>query len=897
MKKVLNLTILILIVIVNGLVAAPHSFLPIEATQPDGSQISIFASGDEFHNWLHDGDNYTIVRDDSGAYVYAMQERGSLVPSSLLVGRDSPNLRGIVPGLNLSQDELAAKYDRYAQMRDYSNGRSPHAGQFNNVVIFIKFSDSPEFSTTFSYYEQIFNAPNEGDNSMKRYFQAASYGLLNVDSFYYPAPNGNVVVSYTDIHPRSYFQPYSNFNPNGYSGDDERTQREHQLLLRAVNAVGPQIPSNLVIDGDGDGYVDNVCFIIQGRPDGWAELLWPHRWVLYAADAYIHGKQVWDFNFQLETSLGSSGASVLAHEMFHSLGAPDLYRYYDNTITPIGNWDLMAGNQNPPQHMSVWMKYRYGEWIDSVPTIETSGTYTLHPVASSVANNIYRIKSWRNNEFFVLEYRKPHGIYDGNLPGTGLLVYRLDTRENGNANGPPDELYIYRPGGTNSVNGYLSQAAFSAQTGRTEISEATTPNGFLGNGNPGGLNLFDVDEAGDTISFKVKISTIQLTSPHGGETWFSGTNKEITWKSRATGGTVKLEYSTDGGQNWTQIAANVYNSGSYTWSNIPYVTSENMHVRVSLTGTSQTDSNYYPFTVINELVAPEAIYPEHQATDVPTNPRITWQRVPGATGYYFQLAIDDQFMALVENVDDLGVNFYQASRLNSNTQYYWRVAAKAPDMGHGPFTDIYTFTTGAPSELPLAPTLLAPAHMSQNVNIPVTFNWTRSEIATSYKLQICNTAYFSDNVIEHDDIPDILISVSNLQPYTFYYWRVAAKNSVGSSNYSQVFRFKTGKVTDTDDPQAPAAINALKANFPNPFQQYTSIPVSVKNVNQALSVKIYNLRGQLVRTLHQGKAAQNSLTLKWDGRDDQGKLISEGIYFCRMETDGFIETRKVLFMR
>ena len=189
MRKVFNLTILVLILVVNSLVAAPHSFLPIEATQPDGSRINIYASGDEFHNWLHDGDNYTIVRDDSGAYVYAMQERGSLVPSGLLVGRDSQNMRSIEPGLKLSEAEIKTKYDRYAQMRDYYNGRSPHVGQFNNVVIFIKFADSPDFSAPFGYYQQIFNASEEGPNSMKNYFQAKSEGLLNVDSCYDPEPN------------------------------------------------------------------------------------------------------------------------------------------------------------------------------------------------------------------------------------------------------------------------------------------------------------------------------------------------------------------------------------------------------------------------------------------------------------------------------------------------------------------------------------------------------------------------------------------------------------------------------------------------------------------------------------------------------------------------------------
>jgi len=309
--------------------------------------------------------------------------------------------------------------------------------------------------------------------------------------------------------------------------------------------------------------------------------------VLYAATAYIHGKQVWDFNFQLETSLFSSAASVLAHEMFHSLGAPDLYRYSDNTITPIGSWDLMSGNTNPPQHMSAWMKYRYGEWLPEIPSITSSGTYTLNPVAASATNNFYRVNSWRSNEYYVLEYRKPHGMYDGTLPGTGLLVYRLDTRESGNAQGPPDELYIYRPYGINTTtNGVISQAAFSQQSGRIEINESTRPHGFTGNNSSGGLNLYDIGFAGDTISFKIKISDIQLTYPHGGEVWFSGTNKDISWKSKITTGTVKIEYSTDGGNNWVQIISGVPNSGYYTWYNVPALNTNQGHIALPCSPTT-----------------------------------------------------------------------------------------------------------------------------------------------------------------------------------------------------------------------------------------------------------------------------------------------------------------------
>jgi hypothetical protein len=36
------------------LAAAPHSYLPLSFEQPDGSIVELYASGDEFHNWLHD---------------------------------------------------------------------------------------------------------------------------------------------------------------------------------------------------------------------------------------------------------------------------------------------------------------------------------------------------------------------------------------------------------------------------------------------------------------------------------------------------------------------------------------------------------------------------------------------------------------------------------------------------------------------------------------------------------------------------------------------------------------------------------------------------------------------------------------------------------------------------
>ena len=62
----------------------------------------------------------------------------------------------------------------------------------------------------------------------------------------------------------------------------------------------------------------------------------------------------------------------------------------------------------------------------------------------------------QKQNYFVVEYRKKEGLYEVNTPGnrSGLLVYRINTEAgNGNASGPPDEIYLYRPGGTLTSNG------------------------------------------------------------------------------------------------------------------------------------------------------------------------------------------------------------------------------------------------------------------------------------------------------------------------------------------------------------------------------------------------------------------------------------------------------------
>ena len=491
--------------------------VPVTLNQPDGTILHCFASGDEFYNYLHDKDGYTIVQHPkTGYYVYAEKREGELVATDYIAGKYDPASKGLQPYAMISPEKWMARRKAWEvpDIRPKNRDIVPNHGTLNNIAIFIRFSDDAEFTNSYSSINNMFNDVSENAVSMRSYFRAASYGAIDIPTSFYPGHSEDVIISYQDTHPRSYFQPYNaTTNTNGYSDYEDRKDRESQLLADAVTYVNNNypIPSELNIDYDNDGFVDNVCFIVRGTTSGWSELLWPHKSSLSRNIVKINGKRVFVYNFQLADATNHFKTSTMCHEMNHSLGAPDLYHYYENTdINPVGRWDLMEENATPPQHCGAYMKIKYGHWIDDIPEISQAGTYTLNPISSATPTNIaYKIPTEDPKQFYILEYRDKTSLFETSLPGSGLLIYRIDTRFNGNAdydpdNGIYDEIYIFRPNGTTTVNGSLSTAHFSSNVSRTEFSFSTNPRPFLTNGSfDNNLKITDITNSGSTISFTI----------------------------------------------------------------------------------------------------------------------------------------------------------------------------------------------------------------------------------------------------------------------------------------------------------------------------------------------------------------------------------------------------------
>ncbi len=90
---------------------------------------------------------------------------------------------------------------------------------------------------------------------------------------------------------------------------------------------------------------------------------------------------------------------------------------------------------------------------------------------------------------------------------------------------------------------------------------------------------------------------------------------------------------------------------------------------------------------------------------------------------------------------------------------------------------------------------------------------------------------------------------------------------------------------------------ALNQNYPNPFNPSTSITYRLAE-RANVSVRIHNIRGQLVRELVNGMKEAGEYTVQWNGRNEMGSQVSSGIYLYTLQTDkGFESTRKMVVLK
>lgn len=398
------------------------------------------------------------------------------------------------------EEILGLEPDHYESTQNLTLSSKGAAQSIDNVIVFLRFQDTEEYITE-QKAENVDKTFNQDENSLKKYLARISYGRYQVDTSFFPRNADGSYYSVELSHTSDYFKKQyvksDGTLSEGYTSD-QRIERELELVTEAMTAVRDQLDaSDLKLDTNGDGVIDSISFVlpvyglcgIENICHG--DLLWPHKidsWInvpvkgLYVKTYTILNRG--SENIGIFGTYKRSSQTVL-HEYLHSMGAPDLYRVTDQNAKPMGPWDIMDGGGIEPPNLSAYYQrefFGYGAPLQVIS--ETRKNITLAAAQYTDPNEVYAIKvrsPLREDASFIIENR-PLEAGNTEQKNAGLLVYRINESKtgpsawDGNAMGPPDFIYAFRPGesGYHAGDGEIGYATISADNvkGFTSLGKA-----------------------------------------------------------------------------------------------------------------------------------------------------------------------------------------------------------------------------------------------------------------------------------------------------------------------------------------------------------------------------------------------------------------------------------------
>lgn len=136
---------------------------------------------------------------------------------------------------------------------------------------------------------------------------------------------------------------------------------------------------------------------------------------------------------------------------------------------------------------------------------------------------------------------------------------------------------------------------------------------------------------------------------------------------------------------------------------------------------------------------------------------------------------------------------------------------------------------------------------------------------------------------------DNTISVNGI----YYYWIKMLDYDGSSSFYGPaIIEVEDDFNNSVDIPLTTGLVSI----YPNPFNPTTSIRYSLDS-NSLTEIKIYNVRGQLVKTFDLGMQTTGFHKLVWNAKDDNGNKLPSGVYFSRMKANNKIDTKKIILLK
>ncbi len=114
---------------------------------------------------------------------------------------------------------------------------------------------------------------------------------------------------------------------------------------------------------------------------------------------------------------------------------------------------------------------------------------------------------------------------------------------------------------------------------------------------------------------------------------------------------------------------------------------------------------------------------------------------------------------------------------------------------------------------------------------------------------------------------------------------------------NSVFAYFDESVENESNETVPGPPTLRLSNYPNPFNPSTTIRFNLP-MKSNIDLKIYNLKGQLVKSIYKSNLTSGNHTITWNGDNDKGNKLSSGIYLYKLKTDsGLSQTRRMLLIK
>ncbi|MBK9250264.1 MAG: fibronectin type III domain-containing protein [Ignavibacteria bacterium] len=309
-----------------------------------------------------------------------------------------------------------------------------------------------------------------------------------------------------------------------------------------------------------------------------------------------------------------------------------------------------------------------------------------------------------------------------------------------------------------------------------------------------------------TVAPPPTVPTHQI--PANGAIGIATMYSSVQWNASPGATLYRVQVSTDNTFTTTLID----NSSAASFAVLPTLPNFTTYYwRVNASNISGTSAWSSPWSFRTVLAPAVLTLPNDNEVSLSLPTTLVWQSVQGIDIYQIQIATDENFTQIIEDVSNIQQSRYQANNLTNNVVYYWRVKLFAPDGEPSNWSSVRKFTT-----IIASPVLALPYDGIQDLSKSTMLSWSAVSGDVQYRLQVSTDMSFIKNIMIDMMTPSISTVVSGLAGNTIYYWRVQAGSpTAGTSGWSSIRSFST--VVDATVAELPLD-NANSLVFPITMQ-------------------------------------------------------------------------------